>query len=106
MGTIEKINIIYSFMAVKGIGFVQTNKFLSAMSLFNNSNDIENTLSNFLTEQQKLGFIENKEKSEIKNIKSKYNIDFLTQEGVEGHEGPTPVQVKATPIAKAPVKNN
>ncbi|GHT22127.1 hypothetical protein AGMMS4957_11940 [Bacteroidia bacterium] len=78
MGTIEKINIIYSFMAVKGVGVVQTNKFLSFIASFNNFNDVENSLSNFLTEQQQLGFIENKEKNKIEIIKCKYHIDFLT----------------------------
>lgn len=73
---LEKIEVIYRFMKVKGIGTVQTNRFLLSMKGNHNSIEIEQQINAILNDSQKNDF--NKESIDIDNLEFKFPVDFVS----------------------------
>lgn len=72
----KKIEIIYRFMRVKGIGSVQTNKFLLSIKEVLSSIEMEQRIKAILNDTQKIDF--DNEFFLTNNSKSKYPVDFLS----------------------------
>lgn len=72
----EKIEVIYRFMKVKGIGTVQTNKLLLSIKGRQSSIEIEQQIRMALNDSQKNDF--DNESIVIDNSKSKFPIDFVS----------------------------
>lgn len=76
MSNFEKIEVIYRFMKVKGIGTVQTNKLLLSIKGRQSSIEIEQQIRMALNDSQKNDF--DNESIVIDNSKSKFPIDFVS----------------------------
>lgn len=72
----EKIEVIYRFMKVKGIGTVQTNRLLLSIKGRQSSIEIEQQIRTVLNDSQKNDF--DNESIVIDNSKSKFPIDFVS----------------------------
>lgn len=72
----EKIEVIYRFMKVKGIGTVQTNRLLLSIKGRQSSIEIEQQIRTVLNDSQKKDF--DNESIVIDNSKSKFPIDFVS----------------------------
>lgn len=72
----EKIEVIYRFMKVKGIGTVQTNKLLLSIRGRQSSIEIEQQIRTVLNDSQKNDF--DNESIVIDNSRSKFPIDFVS----------------------------
>lgn len=71
----KKIDIIYRFLSVKGIGTVQGNKFLIKSQDINNTQQLEQEIPTFLNETQ---FKEYKETSSVTaTLNSKFPVNFI-----------------------------
>lgn len=72
----EKIEVIYRFMKVKGIGTVQTNRLLLSIKGRKSSIEIEQQIRTVLNDSQKKDF--DNESIVIRNSKSKFPVDFIS----------------------------
>lgn len=72
----ERIEVIYRFMKVKGIGSVQTNRLLFSIKNNVSTFEIEQKIKAILDDSQKEDF--NKETNIINDIHSKYSVDFIS----------------------------
>lgn len=72
----EKIEVIYRFMKVKGIGTVQTNRLLLSIKERKSSIEIEQQIRTVLNDSQKNDF--DNESIVIRNSKSKFPVDFIS----------------------------
>lgn len=72
----EKIEVIYRFMKVKGIGTVQTNRLLLSIKGRKSSIEIEQQIRTVLNDSQKNDF--DNESIVIRNSKSKFPVDFIS----------------------------
>lgn len=73
---LEKIEVIYRFMKVKGIGTVQTNKLLLSIKGRQSSIEIEQQIRTVLNDSQKNDF--DNELIVIDNSRSKFPFDFVS----------------------------
>ncbi|MDL2224069.1 DNA-protecting protein DprA [Bacteroidales bacterium OttesenSCG-928-M06] len=72
----KKIEVIYRFMGVKGVGFVQTNRLIISTYKANSLDSIENEIKSILEESQFLEF--KNSDSILNNLKHKYDVGFIS----------------------------